>query len=349
MQIASGSCNLYTRRDLISHSPLTNPSLKPSIQQRKPTNDLVQIIDQIEYYVMKLSLPALEVDVHYTSKYDSVTQTGLNKRGSLYCRTIIQSPSSQLNIRPIILNFLEQTLEHAHLRNTRHHQSSKQETVVTIDPISNDNDHLDTMYVIVILVKVFHLSLSLCIRFSIEDQNVVASFPIDVVVSVFIQPCVLLFDCLPSHPMECELRLPAVDIVLSSKRAIPSTNDESSPPDDNALGGISFSLYMKDFKLNVYHPFLGESKVHQYEDIHSNKLQTRNALAVSVQSVSINISRIRTLLIDPDGVVSHSIHLSVLAQISRGQFEYDIRRFSEDSDVSKDLVQSGVSSSSFSW
>jgi hypothetical protein len=135
--------------------------------------------------------------------------------------------------------------------------------------------------------------------------------------------------------MECELRLPAVDVVFSSKRTlsdnISSSIDENQSEQiiENSLGGLSFSLYMKDFKLNVYHPFSGESKVHLFEDIRSGQLQTRNALAVSVQSVSINISRTRYILIDHDNELLNNIQLSVIAQISKAQFEYDIRRFSE--------------------
>jgi hypothetical protein len=173
-------------------------------------------------------------------------------------------------------------------------------------------------------------------RFLIEDQSSTASFPIDVVVSLFIQPSVLLFTCLPTHPMECELRLPTVDVVFSSKRALPdnllpseSIENDSEQIIENSLGGLSFSLYMKDFKLNVYHPFSGESKVHLFEDIRSGQLQTRNALAVSVQSVSFNISRTRYTVIERDGEFLNSIQLSVIGQISKAQFEYDIRRFSE--------------------
>jgi hypothetical protein len=135
--------------------------------------------------------------------------------------------------------------------------------------------------------------------------------------------------------MECELRLPAVDVVFSSKRGLSDNLSPSSIENDseqileNSLGGLSFSLYMKDFKLNVYHPFSGESKVHLFEDIRSGQLQTRNALAVSVQSVSINISRMRYLLIEHDNELLNSIQLSVIAQISKAQFEFDIRRFSE--------------------
>jgi hypothetical protein len=132
--------------------------------------------------------------------------------------------------------------------------------------------------------------------------------------------------------MECELRLPAVDVVFSSKRAlsdnIQSNENESEQIIENSLAGLSFSLYMKDFKLNVYHPFSGESKVHLFEDIRSGQLQTRNALAVSVESVSVNISRTRYILIDQNGELLNNIQLSAIAQISKAQFEYDIRRFS---------------------
>jgi len=135
--------------------------------------------------------------------------------------------------------------------------------------------------------------------------------------------------------MECELRLPAVDVVFSSKRALsdsipsPTNENQSQQIIENSLGGLSFSLHMKDFKLNVYHPFSGESKVHLFEDIRSGQLQTRNALAVSVQSISINISRTRFILIDHNNELLNSIQLSVIAEISKAQFEYDIRRFSE--------------------
>ena len=141
--------------------------------------------------------------------------------------------------------------------------------------------------------------------------------------------------------MECELRLPAVDVVLSSKRTL--TDGDSSPTDNQSiLGGLSFSLYMKDFKLNVYHPFSGEPKVHVFEDAQSGQLQTRSSLAVSVQSVSINISRIRSLIDDKDGEPLNSIDLSAIVQISKGRFEYDIRRFPEILTFPKIWYNSGL-------
>ena len=152
VQIASGSCNLFTRRDLITHSPLTNPTMRSTAQppmsqqqQRKPINDQVQIIENVEYQVPKFSLPALEVDVRYKSKHDNDETNVTNKRGSLYCRTMIQSPSSQLILQPIILDFLEQTLETARPLKTRQQQPARPEPIVTVHPAPNDNDHLDTM------------------------------------------------------------------------------------------------------------------------------------------------------------------------------------------------------------
>ena len=63
-------------------------------------------------------------------------------------------------------------------------------------------------------------------------------------------------------------------------------------------------MYRKDFELNVYHPFSGESIVHLFEDI-------------------------RSRLIQIDGELLNQIQLPVIGQICKAQFEYDIRRFSE--------------------
>ncbi|CAF5007823.1 unnamed protein product, partial [Rotaria sp. Silwood1] len=326
IQIASGSCNLYTRRDLISNSSLTtvNSSKQQQQQQQQQSQTnfgSVIYINKIEYQISQFSLPGVDVDAHYNSKHNNTINSALNKRASFYCCAMIQSPTTQIIIHPLLLDFLEQTLEHVSLPKEQERQTNlQQEQIQTMNVQNSDNDHLNTMFLI-------------------EDQSSTTSFPIDVVVSLFIQPSVLLFTCLPTHPMECELRLPTVDVVFSSKRALPdnipssttttTVENDSEQIIENSLGGLSFSLYMKDFKLNVYHPFSGESKVHLFEDIRSGQLQTRNALAVSVQSVSFNISRTRYTLIEHDGELLNSIQLSVIGQISKAQFEYDIRRFSE--------------------
>ena len=121
------------------------------------------------------------------------------------------------------------------------------------------------------------------------------------------------------------IRLPTVDVVFSSKRAA-SSESEDIPLEKNDLEQIL--EYMKDFILNAYHPFSGKSKVHLVEDIRSGQLQTRNAFAVSVHSISFNISQTRYTLIQIDGELLNRIQLSVIGQISKARFEYDIRRFS---------------------
>ena len=46
-----------------------------------------------------------------------------------------------------------------------------------------------------------------------------ASFPVDVVVYIRIQPSFIRFTCLPVSRVECLLRLPSVDVVFSSTKA----------------------------------------------------------------------------------------------------------------------------------
>ncbi|CAF3397517.1 unnamed protein product [Rotaria sp. Silwood1] len=311
IQIASGSCNLYTRNDLISHTPLTSNLTK---QQKQAALVLIQTINKIEYQISQFSLPGVDVDAHYNTKHHNKTNNSLNKRASFYCRAMIQSPTTPIMVHPILLDFIEQTLEYVKLPHEQQRRTNVRQEQ-THDQSSDDN-HLDNIFLL-------------------EDQTSPTSFPIDIVVSIFIQPCILLFTCLPTHPMECELRLPAVDVVFSSKRTlsdnISSLKDENLSKDilEKSLVGLNFSLYMKDFKLNVYHPFSGVPKIQLVEDIHSGQLQTRNALAVSVQSVSINVARTRYILTDPNNEYLNNIQLSIIAQISKAQFEYDIRRFSE--------------------
>ena len=160
-------------------------------------------------------------------------------------------------------------------------------------------------------------------RFSIDEQTPIGSFPIDVVVCISIQPCILVLTCLPTHPMKCDLRLPAVDIVFSTRRT--ASEDASN----SSLVGLSFSLHMKDFKLHVYHPFSGDTRAPLFDGTRAGQSSKRNALALSVNSVSINISRTRSALIDEHGQTMNTIQLSVIAQISKATFQYDIRHFAD--------------------
>ncbi len=146
IQIASGSCNLYTRRDLILNSPLTN--INPSKQQQQAQTTIGSIINinQIEYQVSQFSLPGVDVDAHYNSKHNNTLNSALNKRASFYCRATIQSPTTQIIIHPLLLDFLEQTLEHVTLPREQERQTNlPQEHQQTNNEQNSNNDHLNTM------------------------------------------------------------------------------------------------------------------------------------------------------------------------------------------------------------
>ena len=145
--IASSSCNLYTRRDLISSSPLTtNVSKQPPQQQTQTNIGSIQTINKIEYQVSQFSLPGVDVDAHYNSKHNNTINSSLNKRGSFYCRAMIQSPTTPIIIHPILLDFLEQTLEHVSLPREQHRRASiRQEQAQSDNNQNSDDDHLNTM------------------------------------------------------------------------------------------------------------------------------------------------------------------------------------------------------------
>jgi hypothetical protein len=59
-----------------------------------------------------------------------------------------------------------------------------------------------------------------------------ASFPVDVVVYIRVQPSCIRANCLPVSKVECLLRLPSLDLVFSTKRADVEANmiSDGTPP-----------------------------------------------------------------------------------------------------------------------
>jgi hypothetical protein len=146
IQIANGSCNLYTRRDLISHSSFAAANLTKQQQQSQATIGSSVYVNKIEYQVSQFSLPGVDVDAHYNSKHNNTANSALNKRGSFYCRATIQSPTTQITIHPLLLDFLEQTLEHVTLPHDQERQTNgQQEQMQNNDEQNIENDHLKTM------------------------------------------------------------------------------------------------------------------------------------------------------------------------------------------------------------
>jgi hypothetical protein len=103
-------------------------------------------INKIEYQVSQFSLPGVDVDAHYNSKHNNTLNSALNKRASFYCRATIQSPTTLITIHPLLLDFLEQTLEHVTLPREQERQTNlQQEHIKTINGQNSDNDHLNNM------------------------------------------------------------------------------------------------------------------------------------------------------------------------------------------------------------
>lgn len=67
-----------------------------------------------------------------------------------------------------------------------------------------------------------------------------ASFPVDVVVYIRIQPSLIRFTCLPVSRVECLLRFPSVDVVFSSTKA----DLDSSASDTSVMTGKSSGIYL---------------------------------------------------------------------------------------------------------
>jgi len=68
-----------------------------------------------------------------------------------------------------------------------------------------------------------------------------ASFPVDVVVYIRIQPSFIRFTCLPVSRVECLLRFPSVDVVFSSTKA----DLDSSASDMSVASGKSGGMYLQ--------------------------------------------------------------------------------------------------------
>lgn len=91
----------------------------------------------------KFSLPGFEIDANYHTKHSNPTNKALNKRASLYCRVMVQSPSTQIVIHPILLDFVEQTLEYVKIPRGQQRRGSLRE-INTTDQ-NSDSDHLNSM------------------------------------------------------------------------------------------------------------------------------------------------------------------------------------------------------------
>jgi len=106
---------------------------------------------------------------------------------------------------------------------------------------------------------------------SISDHS---SFPVDVVVFINIQPSDIRFSCSPVSKVECLLRIPSLDFVISSttspnnsskspqtpKKGKQQTGSNKFKPGNNELseadiGGFSITACLSRFSFCIFHPY----------------------------------------------------------------------------------------------
>nr|XP_039251251.1 transmembrane protein KIAA1109-like isoform X2 [Styela clava] len=119
----------------------------------------------------------------------------------------------------------------------------------------------------------------------LSSESTLVSLPLDVVVSVNVQPSQVRFNCVPMSRVECLLQIPSMDLAFSSiqddfddvsfppssqeeanaKKTKPdnepkltSQYSESSSSGHQSPKGLSFSAVLSDFSVYVFHPYGGK-------------------------------------------------------------------------------------------
>ncbi|XP_077984720.1 bridge-like lipid transfer protein family member 1 [Glandiceps talaboti] len=121
------------------------------------------------------------------------------KRASLYAWMLLQTPPEEIVISPFLLDFLEQCLE-----------------TIPIQPITSSGKGEGSESVGNVFGVDLEASATSLVSSSTYDY---ATFPVDVVVYLCVQPSLIRFSCLPLSRVECLLKLPTLDLALSSRKA----------------------------------------------------------------------------------------------------------------------------------
>ncbi|XP_064637366.1 bridge-like lipid transfer protein family member 1 isoform X3 [Lineus longissimus] len=224
-------------------------------------------------------------DVDDNNKDDSSSLSGVNKRGTLkkanlYAWLSLQKLPEEMIISPALLDFLEQALEPVEISTFSNYYGAKTKESAT-DFVPN-----------IINMDMESSSASLG-----SSGSYGASFPVDVVVYIRVQPSCIRANCLPVSKVECLLRLPSLDLVFSTKRSDVEANmiSDGTPPTkiktrpssagssrernlsgrsqrgrarlpsgtgETAMagGGLSVTGCLADFSLYIFHPYGGHKK-----------------------------------------------------------------------------------------
>ncbi|XP_048589365.1 transmembrane protein KIAA1109 homolog isoform X3 [Nematostella vectensis] len=182
------------------------------------------------------------------------------KSAGLYIWVSLQSLPQEMVLKPSIIDFVEQAMEPIIVPDTDEGVDG-----ATLSDDGTDDDEAGAAGSMVS-----------------SSMSEYSSFPVDVVVVVRVQPSDIRFSCQPVSKVECMLRLPALDVVFSSKSSPnkyllqapttrtptrdtsprglsregkqPSEGSDSSAPTFDS-GGISFTVCLSSFSFSIFHPY----------------------------------------------------------------------------------------------
>lgn len=172
----------------------------------------------------------------------------VSKKAGVYISVLFQSLPQEMVLKPSLIDFLEQALEPIII-------PFGDEGIDGVGSVSDNSSDPE-----------FEAGDSI-VSSSMSEAS---SFPVDVVVVFRVQPSDIRLSCQPVSKVECMLRLPALDVVFSSKSS-PTKSSFLTPQQQTlfgeqlkqearesqafAGGGVSFTFCLSSFSFCIFHPY----------------------------------------------------------------------------------------------
>ncbi|XP_054546358.1 bridge-like lipid transfer protein family member 1 isoform X3 [Talpa occidentalis] len=144
------------------------------------------------------------------------------KTAKLYAWVALQSLPEEMVISPCLLDFLEKALETIPI-------TPVERNFTTVSSQDEDMGHFE-------IPDPMEESATSLVS---SSTSAYASFPVDVVVYVRVQPSQIKFSCLPVSRVECMLKLPSLDLVFSSNRGELETLGAVHPAEASSPAGAA--------------------------------------------------------------------------------------------------------------
>lgn len=362
IDISSGKCVLHAdkppnqpnARSAYMNSPVSGGYFSPELMKGFAGNanftpNISSTYHDPESRKTTFIFPAIGVQTFYESTNKKKMEK-LTKKASLYAMIKIESfamPTSvqgfnsrelymsrDMVLSPALLDFIEQTLEPFDLKSSINTPEGTKAKIPKSESLDENS-----------------------IKNKINENKEPNYFPVDVVVFVSMKPSAIRFTCVPQSTMECLLKLPSVEMVVSTSRVDSQTQTKlenilkSEEPNEfflsNSLsatyndGGLNLTCSLSDFSLKFYNRLAIRNTIDPrfyYNDAHSTVFEEKDSLSVRVAYIKVNISRNKRAVskfLPNQAYMSNSssgqneVKLSILADVGSTSFIYDMRNIKE--------------------